>query len=391
MNAADFVNSETGRIVRSMGGHDAFVPAAPPPQGSYSPSVVRALSRADAALSELSGLGRQLPSPHLLIGPYVRREAVLSSRIEGTRSSLNDILLDDIGVKDLPVALEADRLEVRNYVASMEHGLELLQRRPVITLNLVKDLHARLMEDMPAQRGGRIRPGAFRTGQNWIGARDSTIESATYVPPPPELLMNCLDEWERFVNDRESFPDLIQCAIIHEWFESIHPFIDGNGRVGRLLITLFLVERERLMQPLLYLSDYIEARRPDYYELLRRVRTHGDWQAWFMYFLVGVESTARAALQQTTNLLELREDYFRRLRGKANAAALIDHLFDNPYLTAARAVKLLGVSDPTARSAIATLVAEHILEETTGRSWGRVYRCTAILDAISRREIVSSL
>jgi Fic family protein len=185
-------------------------------------------------------------------------------------------------------------------------------------------------------------------------------------------------------------PDLVQCAIMHEWFESIHPFIDGNGRVGRLLIRLFLVEREHLSQPLLYLSDYIQARRADYYDLLRRVRTHGDWVTWLRYFLAGVEATARAAAQQTTRILDLRADYYRRLRGKANALALIDVLFGNPYITAARAASLLRVSDPTARNAIVTLEANHILEEITGRSWGRVYRCTAILDAFSRREIASS-
>lgn len=382
MKATDFINAETGRIVRSFDGHDTFVPAATPPLITYSTSLVLALSRADAALSELSGLGRQLPNPHLLISPYLRREAVLSSRIEGTRASLSDILLDEIGANEQPSAPEADRIEVRNYVAAMELGIELLHRRPVITLNLVKDLHARLMEGAPAPRGGLIRPGAFRTVQNWIGAGTADVSEATYVPPPPELVMTCLTDWERFTNDRETFPDLVQCAIMHEWFESIHPFIDGNGRVGRLLITLFLLERERLSQPLLYLSDYIEARRPEYYDLLRRVRTHGDWNAWLMYFLDGVESTAREAVQQTTWLLELREDYRRRLRGKVNAVALVDFLFANPYVTAGGATGLLGVSDPTARNAIAALENEGILEEITGRSWRRVYRCQAILDAI---------
>jgi Fic family protein len=181
---------------------------------------------------------------------------------------------------------------------------------------------------MSAQRGGLVRPGTFRTVQNWIGSPRSSIESATYVPPPLELLMRCLSDWERFVNDRGSMPDLVQCAIMHEWFESIHP--------------------------------------------------------------AGVEATTRAAAQQTTRILDLRADYYRRLRGKANALALIDVLFGNPYITAARAASLLGVSDPTARNAIVTLEANHTLEEITGRSWGRVYRCTAILDAISRREIASS-
>jgi Fic family protein len=198
-------------------------------------------------------------------------------------------------------------------------------------------------------------------------------------------MMECLGEWERFLHDRDGLPDLIQCALVHEQFEAIHPFLDGNGRVGRLLITLFLVERGRLAQPLLYLSDYIESHRQDYYDALQRVRTEGDWPRWLHVFLAGVESTARSAVRQASRLMDLREVYRQRLSKRPNALRLVDELFANPYLSAARAVRVLRVTDPTARQAIARLQAEGLLEEVTGRSWGRIYLARPILEALEER------
>jgi Fic family protein len=205
-----------------------------------------------------------------------------------------------------------------------------------------------------------------------------------YVPPPPDRLMECLANWI-YLHDRGRFPDLIQCAVMHEQFEAIHPFLDGNGRVGRLLITLFLIERRRLSQPLLYLSAYIEAHRQDYYETLQRVRTDGDWAGWLRFFLVGVEQTAQEAMGQAGRLLDLHDSLRRRLHRKPKAAALLDDLFANPYISVSRAARLLNVSNPTARQAIAWLQGEGILEEVTGRSWGRLYLARPILDAIENR------
>jgi len=375
MNQADFQAPGAGRVVQAPGGYAAFVPAPLPPDLSYDASLVLALSRADAALSELSGLGRQLPNPHLLIAPYVRREAVLSSRIEGTRASLSDLLLDEA---DGERPEDADVREVRNYVEALEYGLQRLRDLP-LSLRVVRELHERLMRGV---RGDKATPGEFRRSQNWIGPAGSTPATAPYVPPPPPEMMDCLANWEAFLHDRDGLPDLIQCAVMHEQFEAIHPFLDGNGRVGRLLITLFLVERGRLSQPLLYLSEYIEARRQEYYDALQRVRTEGDWTGWLRFFLVGVEETARAAVRQASRLMDLPESYRQRLSRKPNALKLLDELFVNPYLTATRAVRVLGVSDPTARQAIALLQGEGLLGEVTGRSWGRIYLARPILEAI---------
>ncbi len=378
MNPTDFRVPSAGRIVQAPGGYDAFIPAPLPPDLAYDSSLVRLLSRADAALSELSGLGRQLPNPHLLIAPYVRREAVLSSRIEGTRASLSDLLLDEA---DGERPEDADVREVRNYVDALEYGLERLQDLP-LSLRLVRELHERLMQGV---RGDRATPGEFRRSQNWIGPAGSTPATAPYVPPPPAEMMDCLANWEEFLHDRDRFPDLIQCAVVHEQFEAIHPFLDGNGRLGRLLVTLFLVERGRLSQPLLYLSEYIEARRQEYYDSLQRVRTEGDWHGWLGFFLVGVEETARAAIRQASRLMDLRESYRQRLSRKPNALKLLDELFVNPYLTASRAARVLEVTAPTARQAIALLQAEGVLGEVTGRSWGRIYLARPILQAIEDR------
>jgi Fic family protein len=375
MNPVDFHVPSAGRIVQAPGGYNAFVPAPLPPDLTYDSGLVRLLSRADAALSELSGLGRQLPNPHLLIAPYVRREAVLSSRIEGTRASLSDLLLDEA---DGERSEAVDVREVRNYVDALEYGLQRLRDLP-LSLRLVRELHERLMRGV---RGDRATPGEFRRSQNWIGPAGSTPATAPYVPPPPVEMMDCLANWEDFLHDRDSFPELIQCAVMHEQFEAIHPFLDGNGRVGRLLITLFLMERGRLSQPLLYLSEYIEARRQEYYDSLQRVRTEGDWRGWLSFFLAGVEETARAAMRQASLLMDLRESYRQRLSRKPNALKLLDELFVNPYLTATRAARILGVTAPTARQALDLLQREGLLGEVTGRSWGRIYLARPILEAI---------
>lgn len=380
MKATDYHNPLAGRIVRSLDGYDAFLPAPLPPTIDYDADLVLTLSRADAALSELSGLGRHLPNPHLLISPYVRREAVLSSRIEGTRTSLSELLLDEVEDGRGRDDSDDDRREVRNYVSALEYGISRLSDRP-LSLNLVRDMHRILLAGV---RGGHGTPGEFRREQNWIGAPGSTPKTAEYVPPPPEYLMDVLTDWERFIHTHDLMPDLIQCAIMHEQFEAIHPFIDGNGRLGRLLITLFLIERQRLSQPLLYLSAYIESNREAYYNHLQRVRTHGDWTSWLKYFLHGVIVTARAGVQQAGELMDLREMYRERLRGRARALALLDELFINPFTTVARAAEQLGTSKPTATQAINLLRDNGMLDEITGRSWGRIFVARPILDAIDR-------
>lgn len=376
MHPDDFKAPHAGGIIRTAQGYHAFVPAPLPPALEYPQPLVRLLSAADAALSELSGLGRILPNPHLLIAPYIRREAVLSSRIEGTRTSLSDLLADEAGQP--PHAPPDDVHEVRNYVVALDYGIERLKALP-LSLRLVRELHQRLMQGV---RGERAAPGEFRRSQNWIGPYGSTPANAPYVPPPPAEMHDALAAWETFLHSRGELPDLVQCALMHEHFEAIHPFLDGNGRVGRLLITLFLIERGRLSQPLLYLSEFIERNRDDYYRGLMRVRTHGDWNGWLHYFLAGVEWSARRAIRQAQQLLALRADLQARLAGQPRALPLIDALFENPYLDSGRVKRLLGVSDPTARKLLAALEAAGIVRETSGRNWGRQYLADGVLAAL---------
>lgn len=377
MNRHDFHNPQAGQVIQTPRGYLAFIPAPLPPDIHYSAELVRTLSRADALLSELSGLGRYLPNPHILIHSYVQREAVLSSRIEGTQAGLSDLWLDGVSPTD-PVTPHPDLGEVRNYVDALEFGIRRLEELP-LSLRLVKEIHALLMQGV---RGGQAAPGEFRSSQNWIGPAGSTLESAPYVSPPPDEMMACLANWELFLHERNRFPDLIQCALMHEQFEAIHPFLDGNGRIGRLLITLFLIERQRLTQPLLYLSTYIESHRQEYYNHLQRVRTEGDWNGWILFFLTGVIETSQMAVRQAAQLMDLRDRYLARLREKPKAVALVDEMFKNPYMTVARAGRLLNVSQPTARQVVLYLVEAGVLQEVTGREWGRVYRAGEVSSAI---------
>lgn len=373
MNPGDFKSPSAGRVLLHATGYHAFIPATLPPTLTFDDDLVLMLSRADAALSELSGLGRVLPNPHLLISPLVRREAVQSSRIEGTQASLSDILLDEATPAQAEAGNAADLREVHNYVAALEHGMVRLKELP-LSLRLVRELHGKLMTGV---RGDKATPGEFRKSQNWIGPAGSNLMNAPYVPPPVDEMHELLADWERYLHVRDRTPDLIQCAIMHEQFEAIHPFLDGNGRVGRLMITLFLIERGRLSQPLLYLSDFVERHRSDYYDLLQRVRTHGEWIPWLRYFLTGVEETARDAATRARRLLELRETMLQQAD-----PALVDQLFINPYTTISKAAEVLGVSQPTATKVLKKLEAAGVLQETTRRTWGKVYLARGVLAAI---------
>jgi Uncharacterized conserved protein len=363
--------------VKTLGGFSAFVPAPLPPKLDYGQDLVLALSRADAALSELSIAGEQLPNPHLLIAPYLRQEAVLSSRIEGTRTTLSELLMDEVAAAP-PARDPNDLREVRNYIEALEYGLARLSELP-LSLRFVRELHERLMQGV---RGAHMTPGEFRRSQNWIGPPGCTLANATYVPPPVDEMTRALGDWELFLHDRTSLPDLVQCALMHEHFEAIHPFLDGNGRVGRLLITLFLTERGRLTQPLLYLSAYIEAHRSDYYDALLRVRTEGDWESWLLFFLRGVQETAVAAAAQARKIMRIREEYQQLLQDHAKALALVDEVLSTPYITVAHAQKVLGVSNPTARTAVSAMVDAGLLAEVGERKWRRLYVARPVLDVL---------
>jgi Fic family protein len=372
VNPADFTNPTAGRVILHRTGYHAFIPAPLPPTLTLDGPTVLALSRADAALSELSGLGRIIPNPHLLIGPLLRREAVKSSRIEGTRTTLSELLLEEARQKRSD---DSDMREVRNYVDALEHGIGLLPSLP-LSLRLVRQIHAQLMA---GGRASHVTPGEFRLSQNWIGPAGSTPATATYVPPPVEEMTELLAGWERYLHVRDQVPDLVQCAVMHEHFEAIHPFLDGNGRVGRLLVTLFLIERGRLSQPLLYLSDFIERHREDYYTLLLAVRTKGEWAPWIRYFLAGVTETATAAAQTAQLLVSLREQMVREFD-----VGLVDQLFSNPFISAPAAAAAMNASLPTARKALRSLEAKGVLVEQSKRKWGQYYVAKRILSIVER-------
>lgn len=345
-----------------------------PPAIEWQPPLLAALSAADRAVGRLAGEGRRLPNPHLLIRPFLRREAVLSSRIEGTQATLGEILAAEAGA-----AVErdaADLHEVARYVAALEHGIERLRTLP-LSLRLVRELHARLMEGV---RGGDAHPGGFRRVQNWIGPPGCSLEEATFVPPAPDALPGLLATWEAFLHDR-ALPPLIQIALAHHRFETIHPFLDGNGRVGRLLITLFLVEREILPSPLLYLSAFFEATRPEYYRRLQAVRNESDWTGWLLYFLRGVARQAEDAVARAerinARLAAWRSQAVQS--GSRAAPGLVDLLAENPYWTTSRAAERLGVAYTTAQRAIERLVQAGVMQQVGDAKRDRLFCATEIL------------
>jgi Fic family protein len=367
VNADLFRHSTSGRLVRAGGGEAAywaFVPNPLPPRFTLSAELVSTLSEADRALGELAGLGRTLANPHLLIGPFIRREAVLSSRIEGTQADVTDLYAYEAGQLALPGLKpppETDVREVLNYVRALEYGLERIEELPV-SLRLMRELHARLMEGV---RGEKSFPGEFRRTQNWIGPRECTLLQADFVPPPVEAMLPALHAFEEYLHAADALPALIRLALIHYQFEAIHPFVDGNGRIGRLLLSLLLVHWQLLPLPLLYLSAFFEASRDAYYGLLLHVSQVGDWAGWILFFLKGVAEQARDAIARTQALQDLHMEWRERLqarpRSSASALRLLDELFISPILTVPRAKKVLGVTHRAASLIVGRLVDEGIL------------------------------
>jgi Fic family protein len=376
MDPSQFHAPDAGRVVVGPDGYGAFVPAPLPPRRfTYTPRLVTALSQADAALGELAGVGAQLPDPDLLDAPFKRQEALCSSRIEGAEVTLSAMLLDQVGAADPSVPRDHLR-EVRACVATLRFGVERLREVP-LSLRLVRELHERLLRgDTDTSR----TPGEFRTSQNWIGPPGSTIATATYVPPPVPEMHEALLLWEDFVQQRGELPDLLQCAMMHEQFEAIHPFVGGNGRLGRLLVTLFLMERRRLGRPLLYLSAYLEAHRERYYWLLQRVRTHGEWEAWLLFFLEAVRATAERALRQARALTRLQLQNRGALKG--TDLVLATELFRTPCITVPEARRILGTSTATARRAVSELEQWGLLDEWDQPRRPKVFLARRVLEAV---------
>ena len=375
-----------GRWIHQPAGYKAFVPAVLPPRPPIrlTGDLSRVLSEADRAIGRLDGISAILPNPSLFVAMYVRQEAVLSSQIEGTQSTLEDILAFES--EGDAAAVPKDVGEVVNYVAAMEQGLKRLSDLP-LSLRLIREIHGILMKGV---RGAEKRPGEFRNSQNWIGAAGCTLRDAAFVPPPPHEMNDALAELETFLHD-ETLPALVHAALAHAQFETIHPFLDGNGRVGRLLITFLLCGRGVLRHPLLYLSVYFKAHRAQYYDRLTAIRNDGDWEGWLGFFLRGVAETSEDATATAKAIVQLREEL--RVRELPPAAArLRDLLFEHPVLTARAAEKLLDVQYATANRALDALAEAGMVREVTGQQRNRRFRFDAFLslfDGAKRLPMIS--
>lgn len=375
-------DARAGRFVKQPQGFLAFIPAPLPPDPplAFDPALRRLLSEADQAVGRLDGVAQLLPNPDLYVAMYVRREAVLSSQIEGTQSTLEDVLNFELAG---PAGLPADVEEVVNYVHALNHGLRRLPDLP-ISRRMIRELHARLLS---SGRGSRKQPGEFRTTQNWIGGESTRIEDASFVPPPPADMDIALDDLERFLNDTSELPVLVHAGLAHAQFETIHPFLDGNGRVGRLLITLLLVHRGVLEKPLLYLSHYLKRHRLEYYDRLTAIRAEGDWEGWLGFFLRGVAETATEATKLARQIVALREEH-RTVLQAAGATGrgmdLLDALYERPVVNLNVVAERLGLSFGGARKLVERFVAAGLLVETTGQQRNRRFAYQPYIDLLNQ-------
>jgi len=394
MDTEKFSKSPSGKIVKSGQGDTAYwsyIPNPLPPELAFDHELIRALSDADRSLGELAGLGRTMPNPHLLIRPFIRREAVLSSRIEGTETDITDLYAYEAGQLPLPgvehkhVPPESDVREVRNYVVALEYGIERLNTLPVC-LRLMRELHEHLMKDV---RGGHATPGEFRRSQNWIGPRGCTLNEATYVPPPVPDMQEALSRVEKYIHDDATLPPLVRIGLIHYQFESIHPFIDGNGRIGRLLISLLLANWKLLPQPLLYLSAYFEHHRQEYYDRLLAVSQSGAWREWLIFYLRGVAEQGQDAITRAKKLQDLQLEWRNRLLQARSSSVLLrlaDLLFESPYITIPQAKDGLKTTYPSAQLSIQKLVKAKILRPLSKTAYGKMFVADEVLKIIDKTD-----
>jgi len=384
MQPSDFTEKAPGRPIKTAQDYWAFVPQPLPPALEIDWDLANTLSEADRSLSELSGVARTLPNPHLLIAPFVRREAVLSSRIEGTQAGFSDLLFFEAAPSAKPPI--EDVKEVANYVSALEHGLARLKDLPV-SLRLIREMHERLMHDV---RDDSMTPGEFRRSQNWIGPPGCTLADAAFVPPPVAEMTQALSDFEKYLHEPLVLPPLVRLALIHYQFEAIHPFLDGNGRIGRLLITLLLCVEGLLPQPLLYLSAFFEHHRQEYYRLLMAVSQSGSWTPWIAYFLRGIAEQSSDAVKRANLLLSLRQRYREKMQSARSSALLlqmVDDLFSTPALDVSGASKRLNVTPRAAQLNVDKLIKSGILKEATGRRRNRIFVAAEIIDIIEAPEI----
>ena len=370
-----------GRYLAQPTGYRAFSPAPLPPQPPVrlEGELQALLSKADRALGRLDGSFQTLPNPDLVVFMYVRKEAVLSSQIEGTQSSLQDLLAAEAHILSPDLPRDVD--EVVNYVTAMNYGLARLAALPV-SVRLIREIHERLLQGV---RGARLTPGELRRTQNWIGPGGCTLSEATFVPPPPHEVPEALGALETFLHADSDIPALIQIGLAHAQFETIHPFLDGNGRVGRLLISFLLCQREILVKPVLYLSHYFKRHRTEYYERLQAVRDTGDWEGWLAFFLRGVASVSLEATDTARRILALREDHRARVtqglgRAAGNGHKVLEHLYQRPIVAVADVEALTATSYTAANNLVSRMVELGVLVEATGYRRNRLFRYQAYID-----------
>lgn len=372
-----------GKIVegedKEHGKYSSFIPNKLPPKFDYTPSLVLALSKADSTLSKLSGAGLLLPNPDLLIVPYLKKEALSSSRIEGTQISLSDYFLSEAkGI--LKEDIEAT--EVGNYIRAIRHALKEIETKQ-ISLEIIREMHKILLRGV---RGNERLPGNFRPVQNWIGPQNTKIKDATFVPPPKEEVERLIRELINYLDTYDEMPLLIKCALMHYQFETIHPFCDGNGRIGRALITLYLCKKNKISKPLLYASDYFEKHKREYYEILLTTNKTGKFENWIKFFLEAIKVQSEDALDRTIKIQNLREEYRKKIMNNKQAISIIkviDSLFLNPFVQINQIALQLGVTYPTAKKIVDNLIKLKILQEAENRERNKLFVAHEILNIIT--------
>lgn len=384
MKPSDFRSSETGQVILTQQGYYAFIPAPLPPSLNWTLPLVSALSEAERDLSRLATLTGSFPFPRLLLQAFIRREAVLSSRIEGTRATLAELYTYESTQLSF-LESHNDVREVHNYVDALDYGLERLKNFPM-SLRFIREIHEKLMQGV---RGGNLTPGEFRRTQNWIGAAGSTLTTATYVPPPVDEMNLALADLENFIHTSTDIPAVVRAAMIHYQFEAIHPFLDGNRRVGRLLMALVLAEWQILPQPLLNLSVYFERYRQEYYDHLLAVSQRGDWEAWLRFFLRGVSMQANDSVVRMERLETIRARYQTIVDSDRNSermAAVVDFLFGRPIFSAKLLAESMEMPFKTARQYIEKLAQAGIVREVTGYARNQIYRADEVFKALDSIE-----
>ena len=373
----DIQQSSAGKVIKLSSGYNAFVPNSLPPKINWNNQVVTALSRADFLLGKLAREGSKLPNPHLLIRPFIAREAVFSSKIEGTHSTIAEILAHNAGIN---FKQDSDDLqEVQNYIKALDYGLKRLDELP-LSLRLIKEIHSHLMNGV---RGAHATPGEFRRNQNWVGSPGCTLNTAKFVPPPVDYLMDCLGDLEKFLHNRQ-LPTLIHVAICHYQFEAIHPFLDGNGRIGRLLIMLLLIERNMLPSPVLYLSAFFESTRDEYYNQLFNLSSKGSWNDWFIYFLNGVAVQSEDVLSRAKRINDFLSQWKIQVANQGSHVLLniIDHFAVNPYLTIKKISEEFKIAYSTAQRGFQKLESEQIIRQVDDNKRNKIYCATDILNIL---------